>query len=147
MNHNLHNGISEQAGASRQRLEDARTLLSASRWRGAMYIAGYAVECLLKTKMMQIYGCQNLRELDDILRQRSILPAHRTVFTHQLEDLLKLTPGYNRLKQNRDMLSLFNKVNRWMPNWRYTPNSTDRREATEFMASVERFMHWVDHNL
>ena len=147
MNRNLHDGVSELAGASRQRLEDARALLNASRWRGAMYMAGYAVECLLKTKLMHIYDCKNLRELEDLLRQRSILPVHRTVFTHQLEDLLRLTPGYNRLMQNRDTLALFNKVNRWIPNWRYTSKLTDRREATEFMTSIERFMHWINNNL
>ena len=107
MNRNLHDGVSELAVASRQRLEDARALLNASRWRGAMYMAGYAVECLLKTKLMHIYDCKNLRELEDLLLQRPILPVHRTVFTHQLEDLLRLTPGYNRLMQNRDTLALF----------------------------------------
>ena len=74
-------------------------------------MAGYAVECLLKTKLLHIYDCKNLRELEVLLQQRSILPAHRTVFTHQLEDLLRLTPGYNRLIRSREMLPLFNKVN------------------------------------
>ena len=147
MNHNLHNGISEQASASHQRLEDAKVLLNASRWRGAMYMGGYAVECLLKVKLMQIYDCQNLRALDDALRQRSILPEHRTVFTHQLEDLLRLAPGYNRLIQNRDILSLFNKVNQWVPSWRYTSKKANRREATEFITSIERFMRWINNNL
>ena len=145
MNRNLHNGISELAEASRQRLADAQALLNASRWRGAMYMAGYAVECLLKTKLMHIYDCKNLRELEDILQQRSILPANRTVFTHQLEDLLRLTPSYNRLMRNREMLPLFNKVNQWTPNWRYTSKSTNRREVTEFMASIESFMQWVNN--
>ena len=147
MNRNLHNGISELAEASRQRLADAQALLNASRWRGAMYMAGYAVECLLKTRLMHIYDCKNLRELEDLLRQRSILPANRTVFTHQLEDLLRMTPGYNRLMRNREMLPLFNKVNQWTPNWRYTSKPTNRREATEFMTSIENFMRWVNNNL
>ena len=147
MNRNLHDGISELAGASRQRLADAKVLLNASQWRGAMYMAGYAVECLLKTRLMHIYDCKNLRELEDLLRQRSILPVNRTVFTHQLEDLLRLTPGYNRLMRNREMLPLFNKVNQWTPNWRYTSKSTNRREAIEFMTSIESFMRWIDNNL
>lgn len=147
MNRNLHDGVSELAGASRQRLADAKVLLNASRWRGAMYMAGYAVECLLKTRLMHIYDCKNLRELEDLLRQRSILPVNRTVFTHQLEDLLRLTPGYNRLMRNREMLPLFNKVNQWTPNWRYTSKSTNRREAIEFMTSIESFMQWIDNNL
>ena len=147
MNRNLHNGISEQATASHQRLEDAKALLNASRWRGAMYMAGYAVECLLKTKLMQIYDCKNLRALDDVLRQRSILPAHRTVFTHQLEDLLRLTPSYNRLKQNRNVWHMFHEINRWTPRWRYTSKQATREEAIEFITDLENVMHWIDTNL
>ena len=33
MNHDLHDSIRDQTMASRQRLEDARVLLGASRWR------------------------------------------------------------------------------------------------------------------
>ena len=108
MDYDLHDGVREQASASRQHLEDARVLLRAARWRGAMYIAGYAAECLLKTKLMQIHDCQNLRELEDVLQRRSVLPIGSTIFTHQLETLFKLTPSYHRLQQNQDMLSLFN---------------------------------------
>lgn len=147
MNHNLHNGISEQASASHQRLEDAKALLNASRWRGAMYMGGYAVECLLKTKLMQIYDCKNLRELDDVLRQRSILPAHRTVFTHQLEDLLKLTPSYNRLRQNRNVWHMFHEINRWTPRWRYTSKQATHQEAIEFITDLENVMYWINTNL
>ena len=85
--------------------------------------------------------------LDDILRQRSILPAHRTVFTHQLEDLLKLTPGYNRLKQNRDIWHMFHAVNLWTPQWRYTTKQTTRQEAVRFLTFIENVMHWIDTNI
>ena len=147
MNHDLHNGIRDQASASRQRLEDARILLKASRWRGAMYIAGYAVECLLKTKLMQIYDCKNLRELDDVLQRRFALPVGGTIFTHQLETLFKLTPSYHRLQQNQEILSAFNVVNRWAPKWRYVSKQTTRDEATFFMNAVEKVMHWIDSNI
>ena len=147
MDYNWHDGIREQAGASRQRLEDARVLLRAARWRGAMYIAGYAVECLLKTKLMQIHDCQNLRELEDVLQRRSVLPIGGTIFTHQLETLFKLTPSYHRLQQNQDMLSLFNVVNRWAPKWRYVSKRATRDEAFFFMSAVEQVMHWIDNNI
>lgn len=147
MDHDLHDGIREQASASRQRLEDARVLLRASRWRGAMYIAGYAVECLLKTKLMPIYDCKNLRELDDVLQRRFALPTGGTIFTHQLETLFKLTPSYQRLQQNRDILSLFNVVNRWAPKWRYVSKQTTGDEASFFMDAVEKVMHWIDNNI
>lgn len=34
---------------STERIEDARTLLAASRWPGAYYLAGYSLECALKS--------------------------------------------------------------------------------------------------
>ena len=147
MNHNSHNGVSELAIASRQRLADAKVLLNASRWRGAMYMAGYAVKCLLKAKLIHIYDCKNLRQLEDLLRQRSILPAHRTVFTHQLEDLLKLAPGYNRLRQDRNFWHTFQVINLWTPQWRYTAKRSTRQEATRFLTFLENVMHWIDANL
>lgn len=148
MNSNLQNGISELARASRHRFADARALLREARWQGAMYIAGYAVECLLKTKLMHIYGCRTLGDLEDELQRRSILPTHGTVFTHQLEVLLRLAPGWNRLMQNREMRRLFsNKVNKWTPTWRYTSMQATREEATEFIDSVDTVMRWVDNNI
>ena len=176
MNSNLQNGISELARASRHRFADARALLRAARWQGAMYIAGYAVECLLKTKLMHVYGCRTLGDLEDELQRRSILPKHSTVFTHQLEVLLRLAPGWNRLMQNSEMrrlssvhrrasgltenlfilailailaiLLLFsNKVNKWTPTWRYTSMQATREEATEFIDSVDTVMRWVDNNI
>lgn len=146
-NFRIRNGISELARASRHRFADARALLRASRWQGAMYIAGYAVECLLKTKLMRIYGCRTLGDLEDELQRRSILPEHGTVFTHRLRDLLKLAPGHNRLVQNREMWSLFNKVNHWTPRWRYTFEPANRQVATDFVAGIERLMHWIDNNI
>ncbi len=37
-----------QLGASRHRWKDAEALQRAGRWSGAMYLAGYAIECSLK---------------------------------------------------------------------------------------------------
>lgn len=91
MTQDLYFGISEQSKASKHRLDDARALFNAVRWRGTMYMAGYALECLLKTKLMQMYNCRNLRELEDELQRRGVLAMQATVFTHQLELLLRLT--------------------------------------------------------
>lgn len=147
MNRYLYQGVREQAGASRQRLEDASVLLNASRWRCSMYVAGYAVECLLKTKLMQIYNCRSLTELETELHRRSILAENDTIFMHQLDKLIKLVPGHNRILRNRGLLPVFNVINRWTPQWRYSNNQSDRQEATEFMTSVERIMHWIDANI
>jgi hypothetical protein len=90
MMHELFYGVSEQGKAGKHRMDDARALLNAVRWRGAMYMAGYAIECLLKTKLMRMFDCRHLRELEEELQRRGILPAQATIFTHQLELLVRL---------------------------------------------------------
>ena len=147
MSRELYDGIIEQARASRHRFADARALLNASRRRCSMYIAGYAVECLLKTKLMHIYNCRNLRSLDVELHRRSLLPAHRTVFTHDLEELLKLSPGYNRMRQSPRVWMLFKEVNRWTSQWRYAAERITEADASGFLNAVEGFMRWIDNNI
>ncbi len=82
-------GVREQLKSSIHRLDDAKALLDASRWRGAMYLAGYSIECLLKAKLMKIFDCQNLLDLEDELQRRHLLAANATIFTHQLESLVR----------------------------------------------------------
>lgn len=147
MNRDLYFGISEQAKASRHRMEDALALLNAARWRGAMYIAGYAIECLLKTKLMQMYNCRHLRELEDELQRQGVLSIHGTVFTHQLEALLKLAQGLDRLQQNKSLWRTFNTVNRWVPAWRYTANPASHEDAYDFINAVEGILHWIENNI
>ena len=67
-----------------------------------MYMAGYAVECLLKTKLMRRFNCRHLRELEDELQAKGILASQATIFTHQLELLLRLTDAVDRLRQNQE---------------------------------------------
>jgi len=56
-------GISNMNRASLRPREDAQALFDARRYRGAMYVAGYAVECLLKTKLMGMFKCDTLTAL------------------------------------------------------------------------------------
>jgi hypothetical protein len=115
MMRDLFYGVTEQGKAGKHRMDDARALLNAVRWRGAMYMAGYSVECLLKTKLMRMFNCRHLRELEDELQGKRVLAAQATVFTHQLELLLRLTNSIDRLRQNEEHWRLFNMVNRWVP--------------------------------
>jgi HEPN domain-containing protein len=147
MMRDLFYGVSEQAKAGRHRMDDARALLNATRWRGAMYIAGYSLECVLKTKLMHKFNCRHLRELEDELQAKGILPAASTVFTHQLELLLRLTNAIDRLRQNKEQWQRFNMVNRWVPAWRYAADLSNSEDAKDFVEAVEKLSHWIDHNV
>jgi len=96
---------------------------------------------------MQMYNCRHLRELEDELQRREMIPAHGTVFTHQLEALLKLAQGLDRLQQNQSLWRTFNTVNRWVPAWRYTANPANREDAHDFINAVGRIMEWIEHNI
>jgi len=145
--YDLYMGISEQSKASKHRLDDAHALLNVGRWRGAMYMSGYAVECLIKTKLMRIYNCRNLYELEDELQRRGRLVRHATVFTHHLELLLRLTQTFDRLRQNRIFWPQFNIVNSWIPAWRYSSNLANRQDAQVFLKAVKNVMDWIDNNI
>lgn len=140
-------GVSEQGKAGKHRMDDARALFNSVRWRGAMYMAGYSVECLLKTKLMHMFDCRHLRELEEELQRRGVLAAQATVFTHQLEVLLRLTNAIDRLRQNEEHWRAFNLVNRWVPAWRYTADQSNPEDAEDFLEAVEKVSHWVEHNI
>ncbi len=51
-----------QLGASRRRREDADALHDAHRWAGAIYLAGYAIECSLKALICSNEGKNSFKE-------------------------------------------------------------------------------------
>jgi len=111
------------------RLREARALLEAGEYSGAVYLAGYAVECHLKAAI-----CVRL-DWESLLA---------TFKTHDLEGLLLYT-GLQRKLRNVDLVrSSFTKiVGLWNgggrePVVRYDdPASLDQQTAQLFMSSVE----------
>jgi HEPN domain-containing protein len=102
MMHDLFDGVSDQSKAGKHRMDDARALLNAGRYHGAMYLAGYSIECLLKAKLMRMYECRRLGELEQELQRLGRLSAQVSIFTHQFELLLKCAQGMERLRQSEE---------------------------------------------
>ena len=96
---------------------------------------------------MRMYACSNLRNLEEELQRRNLLAEHSTIFTHQLEVLLRLAGGLERLRQNYELWPLFNIVNRWIPAWRYNPDLSNREDAEDYLDAVDRIRHWINHNV
>jgi HEPN domain-containing protein len=140
-----HAGITEQHKASIHRWEDAQALFQAGRWRGAMYLAGYAVECRLKWKLMQRWQCRTLVQLEEDLQEHGI---EQSPFTHNLKVLLRLAGGLERMQQNQRLWGSFSDtVNRWRPAWRYNPDVSTREQAEDFLEVAKDVLRWIDHNL
>jgi HEPN domain-containing protein len=140
-------GISEQTKAGQHRLDDARVLFDAERWRGCMYLAGYPVECLLKAKLMRKFRRRHLAALEDALQARGALPNQGTVFTHQLEMLLRLTGVMDRMRSDKGIWRRFNTVNRWLPAWRYNASLSNREEAEDFLEAIDETLRWIENNV
>jgi HEPN domain-containing protein len=71
---------SELRQLAEDRIADAAVLLSAGRWSGAYYLAGYAVECALKACIAR------LTNQDEFPRDRKFVEE---CYTHNVEKLLK----------------------------------------------------------
>lgn len=110
-------------------------------------MGGYAVECLLKVKLMRMFDCRTLRELEIELQRRGALPAGASVFTHELGILLRLTGGADRLRQNQPLWQRFNLVNRWVPAWRYSADLSNQADADDFLDGVKSIVGWIENNI
>ena len=139
--------MSEQTRASRHRLDDAQALFEKKRWRGCMYLAGYSVECLLKAKLMQRFRCWTLEDLEDELHRRKLLRRGRSILTHELELLLRLLGGVERLRSDTEGADRLDLINKWVPAWRYSPDLADRDAAAVFLSAVQELRTWISNNL
>lgn len=152
--------ISDYIKAAPKRLDDAWELLERPTWeperrdarhrhhRGAVYLAGYAVECALKAYVIsRVPGTQRF---DDALAQRQqageMLPVLRGKQAHSLARLLRATDLEAAMDAQVELKKDWGAIcQKWNPNLRYDPTHwTDRAAARRFVAGVDRVYRWVD---
>lgn len=151
--------IKDYRRAATRRLEDARELMELPtldsqrsdadqrHLRGAMYLAGYAVECPLKAYLIQQTNAPTLIKARAALneqRQRQgaepIENIARTAAGHQFYYPLNLTdlgsqPGYDSC--------LWGRLSQWQSAWRYESDAVNRVEAERFVNDVENAAKWI----
>lgn len=143
----LYSGISEQRRASDRRQADAYALYEKERWRGAMYMMGYAVECRLKSLLMEKFQATTLDQLEEALRRR--LKRDVDVRDHSIErlfDLLEIRDKLLAKDRNTENLRAFNRCNRWNVSWRYRPDEGNEEDCRVFFDAVKRFLRFIMHN-
>ena len=142
-----------------RRMEDAKELLEVPTFdpqrsdasyrhlRGAMYLAGYAVECLVKAYLIQHLNAQTLAAAVDALNQQrqqrgkeQVEQIARTAAGHRILYLLQLTdlpqyPAYDP--------KLWARVALWRSSWRYETEPIARTEAEKFMDDVQAIVDWL----
>ena len=140
-------GVSQLKKAAKHRMDDAEALFRESRWRGSMYMAGYSIECRLKAKLMDMFGCLNLGELEVELQNRGILALKATIYSHNLLTLLRLTGSRERMSLDEPLWDQFILVNSWIPGWRYSSDLSHVAEASEFLGAVKDVSRWIENNV
>jgi hypothetical protein len=148
-------GISEYVKSGLRRLRDAEELLQpptlypqeqgagTRHLRGAVYLAGYGVECLLKAYLISRQrNCARLSEARDVIRA-SGLPIRDICGEagHDLRYLLRLTDLEASMNpEKRWQMSLSAK---WSSSWRYDPRPVSREDAEARIEAARSLVDWI----
>ena len=114
---------------ARARLADARALLKARRYDGAVYLGGYVVEIALKARI-----CRTLRwaGFPETGMEFQLLKSFRT---HDLDVLLVLSGREPSIKKSR--LAEWSAVAAWDPEVRYRlPGSVKKADAEHLLRAA-----------
>jgi hypothetical protein len=115
--------------------------------RTAMYLAGYAVECLLKAYLIEQENSQSLAEAQGKINRRrrrqgveEIPDIAHTAAGHNISRLVSLTdlaerPGYDP--------KLWGRLSQWQTAWRYAHDFPERAKAEAFMNDVRVATNWL----
>ncbi len=140
-------GRTEQWKAAIHRKADATELVEDGELhtRGAMYLAGYAIECRIKAIAMECFGCSTL---DELRHKRGLFDD--AVYSHGLEALMRdlLPQGtWSRLLASDASTAFKGQVSRWSPQWRYNSQNPPKDQAHEFLDAIEVVWQWLGANV
>ncbi len=121
--------------AGKQRFEDARFLFAARRTTGAIYLAGYCIECMLKAMILSTVTDAKIIEIIETFRGSK---AHDFVWlkTKYIENGGAAFP--KALTRN------FSFVNTWAVEMRYKPGTAKYEDAKSFLNAAQEIMIWSD---
>ena len=111
------------------------------RMRGAQYMAGYAIECRLKAKLMEERNVQTLEDLEGIFSKKMRI--------HNLDELGVELSGWRRISRNKEFLTSWSVVRSWSVTWRYQSEfaQSDWSETEHFLDCVGKALIWLENSL
>jgi hypothetical protein len=144
-----HRSSLQKSGIARRL--DAEKLFEAGRYAGAVYMAGYKVECALKVALMEVANVDHLRELEGWLRETCKVDPDKML--HNLEVLSLQHPGVVRAianpgdKRTLEILRARADCNRWSSTLRYDASPLDDTSARRRLDSVDRYSRFIQTSL
>lgn len=121
-----------------QRFEEAEVLFEAGYYIGAVYLAGYAVECMLKTLILEATPEKEHESVEAELRgQRA----------HQYEWLRHRYAQTHAPRLPPEISQSLAFVRTWETSLRYTPGLGHRHDASRFLAEARKILEWADSRM
>jgi hypothetical protein len=121
-----------------QRYEEAEILKRADKTTGAVYLAGYGIECILKALVLMAVPAAKRLETLRLFRGNK---------AHEYEWLRSLYLTNSNSRFPPDITQHFTLVNDWSTDLRYTPQSVRDDEAEAFLAAAVAIINWADGRL
>lgn len=118
---------------ARIRLADGDVLMSRARYHGAIYLAGYAIECMLK------YA---------VTRKRNALYLPRELEIHDWDVLLQAAGLARAMQRESILLAVYSEMaDRWGPELRYLSGRIEKREAERLYQQIKQVYAWIIEQL
>ena len=121
-----------------ERLEDARALFELKRFTGMIYLAGYAVECMLKALVMEAVRPR---------RRRDVRDSFRGAKAHDFNWLRGIYRQNGGADLPRLIVQRFSIVERWTIDLRYRSKAGKPAEALRFQQATADILAWIDGRL
>ena len=124
--------------AATQRFEDGEWLLASGRTTGAVYLAGYSVECELKALVLSILPEH---------KRKQILKLFVGAKAHDFDWLLRLYDEHGGPQVPWEIQQEFVNINSWSTDLRYQPRMTPRSHAEDFFEATTTILEWAEGRL
>lgn len=130
--------------AAVERWRDAECLLKAERGLGAVYLAGYVLECYLKFIICERAGVTAIDEWEDqVERQTGRRPEVRGQRGHHLQSLLEFAGLDGEVRGDAVLQREFAVANQWEVSLHYHAGPYDLDRAGRFLEAVRHLRDWL----
>jgi HEPN domain-containing protein len=121
-----------------QRLEESRFLLEGGMGAGAIYLAGYGVECILKSLILASSPAS---------KREAVFLQLRGAKAHDFDWLQRRYRTLGGARFPDEIVRAFATVRTWTTDLRYRPEQVKLRVASTFVNCAERIVEFADERL
>lgn len=121
-----------------QRLEEATVLLGAEFATGAVYLAGYGVECALKALILSLTPASRIE---------AVLGMFRGNKAHDYNQLKSWYRQKGGTPAPEEVNRAFTLVQDWSTGLRYSLDAWDLKDALGFLRAAKTIVRWADGRL